>query len=186
MFFNLVCMNKYVFKPYNRIFPELFLLEKERIADHVPLVMRIEHVGSTAVPNLGGKGIIDIAIAAKKDDFETISAQLKNIGYEFRPQWSTPERLYFKTQLPDPEEKSRIYHLHLMSPEHKEWTEMLTFRDYLRDHPEAASEYAEVKRKAAIEADNEGAKYRKLKEHILKKMISAAQEEQNLPPPLGL
>lgn len=179
-------MNKYVFKPYNRIFPELFLLEKERIANHAPLIMRIEHVGSTAVPDLGGKGIIDIAIAAKKDHFQAISEQLQKIGYEFRPQWSTAERLYFKTQLPDPEEKSRTYHLHMMCPEYKEWTEMLTFRDYLRDHPEAASEYAEVKRKAAIEAGNEGAKYRMLKEHIFKKMISAAQKEQNLPPPLGL
>lgn len=53
-------MNKYVFKPYNWIFPELFSLEKERIAAHVPIIMQIEHVGSTAVPELSGKGIIDI------------------------------------------------------------------------------------------------------------------------------
>ncbi len=181
-----ILTKKYVFKPYNRIYPELFLREKERIADHIDCTLVIEHVGSTAVPGLGGKGIIDVAIAAKKENFSAISQQLQKIGYEFRPAWSTADRLYFKAELPDPEEKTRRYHLHLMPHENKEWTEMLVFRDYLRRHPEAVKEYAEVKRRAVVEADNEGAKYRKLKEHIFKKFIAAAGEEAPLPPPLGL
>jgi len=179
-------MNKYVFKPYNSIFPELFSLEKQRITDHVKEILIIEHVGSTAIPDLGGKGIIDIAIGAKKGNFTSVCAQLQNIGYEFRPHWSTLDRLYFKIELADPEQKSRRYHLHLMSPDSKEWTEMLLFRDYLRIHPDAAKEYAEVKRNAVREANNEGDKYRQLKEHVFKKIIDAAREEIDLPPPLGL
>ncbi len=55
-------MKKYVFKPYGKIFPELFLKEKERISGSLGAGAVIEHVGSTAVPGLGGNGIIDIAI----------------------------------------------------------------------------------------------------------------------------
>ncbi|HEX4839092.1 MAG TPA: GrpB family protein [Rhabdochlamydiaceae bacterium] len=47
-------MSKYVFKPYNRIFPELFETEKKRIAAVIKPKTIIEHIGSTAVPNLGG------------------------------------------------------------------------------------------------------------------------------------
>ena len=51
-------MKKYVFKPYNPKFPVLFEQEKQRIASHLKEKAPIEHVGSTAVPGLGGKGII--------------------------------------------------------------------------------------------------------------------------------
>lgn len=59
-------MNKYVFKPYSALFPNLFAKEKARIVQHFLFPASIEHVGSTAVPGLGGKGIIDIAIAFEK------------------------------------------------------------------------------------------------------------------------
>ena len=50
-------VKKYVFKPYSKIFPELFQKEKERISPNLKEALAIEHVGSTAVPGLGGKGI---------------------------------------------------------------------------------------------------------------------------------
>jgi GrpB-like predicted nucleotidyltransferase (UPF0157 family) len=50
-------MKKYVFKPYSNIFPALFDKEKERIAPHLKKALAIEHVGSTAIPDLGGKGL---------------------------------------------------------------------------------------------------------------------------------
>jgi GrpB-like predicted nucleotidyltransferase (UPF0157 family) len=59
-------MKKYVFKPYSKNFPELFQKEKERIVSNLNLPLVIEHIGSTAVPGLGGKGIIDIGIATDR------------------------------------------------------------------------------------------------------------------------
>ena len=53
--------------------------------------------------------------------------------------------------------------------ESKEWKEFIKFRDYLKAHPEEAKEYAEVKRRAAIEANQDGKKYRQLKEHIFQR-----------------
>lgn len=166
---------KYVFKPYSSSFPELFEREKQRIASRIEGLL-IEHIGSTAIPNLGGKGIIDIAIAAKAEEIVMVSKQIQNLGYEFRPHWSTSERLYFKLDLSDPEEGTRRYHLHLMSIETKDWKEMLGFRDYLRSHLIEAQEYAELKQKAAQEVNEDGAKYRELKGPIFRKILDKISE----------
>lgn len=162
-------MKKYVFKPYHENFPKLFNDERKRIAALLGTGAIIEHIGSTAVPGLGGKGIIDIAIAVKKENLSKVSQQLQSLGYEFRPTFSTPDRLYFIIYLPDIEEGTRRYHVHLTYPENHEWKEFLSFRDYLRRHPEATQEYAKLKQKAAQEANHEGEQYRKLKKPMFEK-----------------
>ncbi len=166
-------MKKYIFKPYNDLFPSLFSKEKERIVSRLPREASIEHVGSTAIPGLGGKGIIDIAVAVDKFDMDSAKDALQELGYEFRPQFSTPDRFYFVIYLPDPEEASRRYHIHLTYPESQEWKELIGFRDYLLSNPEAIQEYAELKKKAALEADQDGEKYRKMKSPIFEKVYSA-------------
>ncbi len=108
-------MKKYVFKPYSKIFPELFEKEKERILAYIKGLLIIEHVGSTAIANLGGKGIIDIAIAVNKKDIDFLSKQLQDLGYEYRPTFSTQDRLYFIIYQSDSEEEARRYHIHLTS-----------------------------------------------------------------------
>lgn len=160
---------KYVFKPYHTTFPELFQKEKERIVMACQAALQIEHVGSTAVPGLGGKGIIDIAIGVKPGCFEAIIHELQNIGYEHRPHFSTPSRAYLIICLPDPIEEKRRYHVHLTDPDGEEWKDLLGFRDYLRAHSQEAQEYAEIKKRAAVEANQDGAIYRKLKEATFQK-----------------
>ena len=86
--------NKYVYKPYSPLFPELFEKEKQRIALALPCSCKIEHVGSTSIEGLGGKGIIDIAIATDHKNLKEITTALQNIGYEFRPSFSTEEMLH--------------------------------------------------------------------------------------------
>ncbi len=110
-----------------------------------------------------------------RDAIQAASHTLQSLGYEFRPQFSTPERFYFIIYLPDPEEETRRYHIHLTYPESSDWKELIGFRDYLRGHPQAIHEYAELKKKAAMEADQDGKLYRKLKEPIFKK-IKDSQE----------
>ena len=163
-------MKKYLFRPYNKIFPDLFNKESFRIASHLKSVLKIEHVGSTAVCNLGGKGIIDIAIAVRKEDMEKTSKELQDLGYEFRPSFSTEERFYFVIDLPDEIEGKRRYHIHLTHLESEDWKGLISFRDYLRSHPKELEEYAELKKQAALEAKEEGSVYRKLKEPFFQKI----------------
>lgn len=165
-------MTKYVFKDYSKIFPALFQKEKARLTAHLSIPLIIEHVGSTAIPELGGKGIIDIAIAVERKEIAYVSTQLQTLGYEFRPQFSTPDRYYFITFLPDLEEQNRRYHIHLTYPENNEWKDFLAFRDYLISHPIERQEYAKIKRNAALNANQEGEKYRKLKEPFFIKVKS--------------
>jgi len=165
-------MKKYVFKPYSKIFPKLFEKEKQRILAHAKTALAIEHIGSTAVPGLGGKGIIDIAIAVSKANMDSTSKQLQDLGYEYRPTFSTLDRFYFISYLPDPEEETRRYHIHLTYPENSDWKEFIGFRDYLKHHPEELEEYAELKKQAALEANHEGDRYRKIKEPIFEKIRS--------------
>lgn len=170
-------MKKYVFKPYNDLFPFLFNKEKQRIAPQLSQSISIEHIGSTAVPGLGGKGIIDIAIAVDKTLLNETKNKLQELGYEFRPSFSTPDRLYFNIHLPDLEEGSRRYHLHLTYPESKEWKELIDFRDYLLENPEMVQEYTELKKNAVVEADQDGEKYRKMKAPIFEKVSERGQVE---------
>lgn len=156
-------MSKYTFKPYSAIFPSLFNMEKERIAAYLPKDAVIEHIGSTAVPGLGGKGIIDIAVAVNKVSMEELSLEIQKLGYEFRPDFSTADRFYYVVFLPDPEVGTRRYHLHLTYPESKEWKELLGFRDYLRNHPAAVEEYANIKKKASFEAVDHKENYQVVK-----------------------
>lgn len=167
---------KYVYKPYSKIFPELFEKERARIATVLKHAIAIEHVGSTAIPGLGGKGIIDIAIAVAKEEMENSSQILQELGFQFRPSFSTPSRFYFVAYFPDPEEGSRRYHVHLTDPSSKEWKELIQFRDYLLSHPEAVEEYAQIKKQAASEANQVGSHYRKLKDPFFKKIQSLLNE----------
>lgn len=170
--------NKYVFKPYSTIFPELFQKEKERITPHLKGVVAIEHIGSTSVPGLGGKGIIDIAICVNKTSMEAHCQALQSLGYEYRPAFSTQDRFYFVIYLTDKEAQTRRYHIHLTHPENKQWHEFLEFRDYLKSHPQALQEYAHVKKQAAHEANNDGKRYRKLKESIIQHIGSSINKKK--------
>lgn len=164
---------KYVFAPYSNLFPSLYELEKSRIQHHLALPIIIEHIGSTAVPGLGGKGIIDIAIAIDQQDIELAVQQLQQLGYILKaglPQFSAPNRYFLTVDLSDPEETTRRYHIHLMEPSNPEWRRFLAFRNYLRDHPDVSEEYAILKQQAASEANESGERYRALKESIFHRL----------------
>ena len=161
---------KYSFKPYSDLLPLLFQKEKERIAAYLQGEISIEHVGSTSIEGLGGKGIIDIAISTSPEKMDVCSEKIVSLGYEFRPSFSTEERRYFICYLPDPIEGRRRYHIHLTFSSSAVWKELIGFRDYLRLHKEIAEEYEQIKRDAAKDAEGDGALYRKRKEPFLQKV----------------
>ncbi len=115
----------------------------------------IEHVGSTAVPRLGAKPIIDIMPGLRSlDDAPPLIAKLATIGYEYVPEYEQPtppfdsglpERRYCRKDA----NGERAFHLHMVETASEFWARHLLFRDYLRAHPEAAREYARLKRELA-------------------------------------
>lgn len=172
-------MNKYAYKPYNSTFPQLFEAEKERLKKHLSGSYQIEHIGSTSVPSLGGKGIIDIMIAVPKEQMEAFSQQAQKAGYIFRPLASTETRLFLRTEYPEDFEKEQAYHLHITFPESDDWKEALVFRDYLRTHSEDLRRYEEIKIEASKMANENTDKYKRIKEAILNEILSKALTQKN-------
>jgi GrpB-like predicted nucleotidyltransferase (UPF0157 family) len=127
----------------------MFERDRTAIARALGEVARgIEHVGSTSVPGLAAKPIIDILLGVEEDDLDWIIPPLQEIGYEYNPDWeiSMPHRRYFRRLLPD---GTNTHHLHVVPIGGEFWTRHLRFRDYLRTHPSTAEEYAALKREIA-------------------------------------
>lgn len=169
-------MKKYVFKAYNSIFPDLFEKEKERIKKILGDMDLIEHVGSTSVSGLGGKGIIDLCIAANKKYLKAVSKKLQEIGYEFGPKGGSKERLFHKISLEDSNKKLRTYHVHVTFTESQEWIDVIVFRDYLRAHPAEAAKYAEIKKIAVKRANENREVYMKTRRPLIEEMIKKAKK----------
>ena len=134
---------------YDPKWPAIYEMEKELILATIGrFVIGVEHVGSTAVPGLGGKPIIDIMAAVRRlDDAAQIIEPLGRIGYEYVPEYEefVPERRYFRKGAPEP----ASHHLHAVEPTTGFWKDHLLFRDYLRARSEEASEYEAFKRDLA-------------------------------------
>jgi GrpB-like predicted nucleotidyltransferase (UPF0157 family) len=105
----------------------------------------IEHIGSTAVPGLAAKPVIDImaCVETLESSRDAISA-VKVIGYCYFPYRSEVMHWFCK-----PSPVHRTHHLHLVPAGSPLWAERLAFRDYLRSHASVAAEYAELKRQLA-------------------------------------
>lgn len=87
---------------YDAAWPRRYEEERARIVDALgELMTAIEHVGSTAVPGLGGKPVIDIMIGvARQEDGESCVGPLEALGYEYRGEAGIPGRLFFRRGVP--------------------------------------------------------------------------------------
>ncbi|MEK7477206.1 MAG: GrpB family protein [Candidatus Coatesbacteria bacterium] len=109
------------------------------------LAVRIEHVGSTSVPGLAAKPIIDLdVVVASRDDVPRTIEALDRLGYTHQGDLGIPGREAFNGPATVPG-----HHLYLCAADSAELRRHLAFRDYLRAHPEAAVGYARLKRELA-------------------------------------
>lgn len=107
----------------------------------------IHHVGSTAVPGLAAKPVIDILVGvADLDGSRRCLDLLKPLQYHYAPY--RPEIMHWFCK-PDP--SRRTHHLHLVPTGSQRYVEELAFRDFVRDHTDTAKAYGELKRRLATE-----------------------------------
>jgi GrpB-like predicted nucleotidyltransferase (UPF0157 family) len=139
---------------YDPGWPRCYEEERGRIVAALGgLIAGIEQVGATAVAGLGAKPIIDIMIGvARLEDGERSVGPLEGLGYEYLGEYGIPGRLYFRRGLP------RTHQVHLVDHGSDFWKRHLLFRDFLRAHPETATEYHNLKKGLAVKfrADREG------------------------------
>jgi GrpB-like predicted nucleotidyltransferase (UPF0157 family) len=134
---------------YDPEWPARYAAEAARIRETLgDRIVAVEHIGSTAVPGLAAKPIIDLMVGLRRlADAGDCIAPLEGLGYEYVPQYeeSMPERRYFHKGPPG----SRTHHLHMVEVTSDFWERHLLFRDHLRAHPEETRAYAALKRELA-------------------------------------
>jgi len=140
-----------VLAEYDPRWPELFEAEKRRILEAIgPRVLAIEHVGSTAVPGMPAKPVIDVLVGTRNvaATADACTAPLQSIGYEYIPRPALSDRRFFRRGAWLLE---CMYHLHMVELGGETWNRYTVFRDALRADPEVARGYHELKRQLAAE-----------------------------------
>lgn len=136
-------------EPYDPSWPVLFLQERERFLSLFPQLLAVEHIGSTAVPGMAAKPIIDIlagvsSIAAADALFEPILASGYTTSREFNA-LLTDRRWFMRSA-----SGRRTHHLHVVVHLGEVWAERIRFRDLLRANQSLAQSYSQLKTELAI------------------------------------
>lgn len=143
-------MDEILIVPYDPAWPSRFEQEVAHLRTLVPerIIRRWEHFGSTAVPGLAAKPIVDILgeISSLEEAIREAIPSLEQDGYSWWRANPKEDHLFLVKGLPP--NGPRTHHLHLIEQGHPAW-ERLLFRDALRNDPEARKEYAELKRALA-------------------------------------
>jgi GrpB-like predicted nucleotidyltransferase (UPF0157 family) len=160
---------------YDTRWPRFYDEEKTNILRVIgPMVMGIEHVGSTAVPGLAAEPIIDIMIGTRHLDDATWCIQpLKTLGYEYVPELGRrdPEQRYFRKGNKPGTEQGATHHLYVTELGSDFWDRLLLFRDYLRAHPDEAQRYVELKKTLAARSGSDRERYYSAKKDFVGEIV---------------
>ncbi|MEZ4789443.1 MAG: GrpB family protein [Flavobacteriales bacterium] len=149
--------------PYDPEWPAHYEEIEARLKKLLPknLVQRIAHIGSTAVPGLSAKPIIDVQVEVNdmEEVLERVVPRMEEEGYEFiwRPSIGENEPYYAWFIMRDAKGE-RTEHIHILSPDHSSM-ERIVFRDLLRRHPEEAQAYETLKNELARKHARDRAAY---------------------------
>lgn len=161
--------------PYDPLWPREFEAEADRIATACDgLALRLEHIGSTAVPGLSAKPVIDIlAGVPSRANRAPYIAAMRHLGYDHNGAHGIPGRDYFRRGSP------RSHHVHMIAWSSALWDEWLAFRDHLRAHPETAREYDALKRELAATFVDDRAGYTDAKGPFIGAVLRRARQEMD-------
>ncbi len=161
--------------------PDYFMLERTEIKKRLDSENNIfiNHIGSTAIPGLQAKPTIDILIEIPEEtDAEWLVRRLVHIGYHFIPKpENPPPHMMFVKGYSEKGMDSLSYHVHIRYTGEQD---ELLFRDYLRKHPEAVREYAELKIKLADVHKNNREAYTEGKTGFINRIVHEARKENTI------
>lgn len=136
------------------------------------LAADIEHVGSTAVPGLPAKPIIDIDVVVESEAaLAAVREILALAGYVYEGDLGIPGRHAFKAK-----DDAPAHHLYVCARGNAELRRHLAFRDYLRAHPDAAREYGAMKYRAAAEAGGDRSAYGAAKHDFIEGILATISD----------
>jgi GrpB-like predicted nucleotidyltransferase (UPF0157 family) len=139
-------------------------------------LIEIHHIGSTSIPGMDAKPIIDILMVVH--DIRKIDAynnKMQHAGYIPKGEYGIPGRRFFIKG----DELHHTHHLHVFQQRHADIARHINFRDYLIAHPEEASKYARLKKKLAVRHHLDIESYQAGKEQFIKQVDQKANEWRN-------
>jgi len=158
---------------YDPAWRETFQRLRDQIASALgDLAVRIEHVGSTAVPGLAAKPIVDMdVVVASRAEVPAAIERLAPLGYLHQGDMGIPGREAFLAPWDAPR-----HHLYLCASDNLQLQLHLRLRDYLRTHPEAAHEYAALKQTLAERYEHDREAYTEAKTEMVEDLLDRAAE----------
>lgn len=161
---------------YDPAWPEAFeALREELMTVLGDLAVTVEHVGSTAVPGLAAKPIIDIDVVVQSPvDLTMAIERLSHMGYGHQGDLGIPGRAAFTTPWNKPP-----HHLYVVTANNLAYRHHILFRDYLRRHPDEARAYSELKQVAAERFRDDRTAYTHAKDAMIAEQVRRAEEEEH-------
>nr|WP_321260443.1 GrpB family protein [uncultured Pseudodesulfovibrio sp.] len=164
--------------PYDSVWPSLFEMEKEHLFACLPigLVVRIEHFGSTSIPGMTAKPVVDmlVEVTSLEEAKQRIAPVLEAQGYDYfwRPQSEGQTPPHYAWFIKRDKKGQRTHHIHMTVADSTLWRG-LCFRDYLVAHPETAVEYEQLKQKLASTYHGDRVAYTEGKTEFVRKVSNA-------------
>lgn len=159
--------------PHNPKWRDAFEAESKRIAQAMgDNVTTIHHIGSTAIPTIHAKPIIDFLVEVK--DINRVDEQsdsMESLGYEVMGEFGIPGRRYFRKDNPP---GIRTHQIHTFEAGSTEIERHLAFRDYMIAHPDDAQKYSALKRELAKQYPDDIEGYMDGKDAFVKEMEKRA------------
>ena len=150
-------------------------LEEEKVLKEVlkDILLEIEHVGSTSIPNLKSKPIVDIGIAVKDlKEVEKYAKKLEEVGYNFR--YDNGEKgEYLVRKGP---EDNRTHYIHIVELNSEKWLNFVLFKRHLLNNPEVVTEYENLKVELSKKFSDDRKSYTKAKNEFIASII---EKEKN-------
>ena len=164
--------------PYDETWPMEYQKEKEILKEHLQgLDVRIEHVGSTSIPGLSAKPIIDIALGVKEEKtlFE-VAKVLENAGYDILDSYNTKGEILARKG--SPENRTHYIHIEIVGSEY--WNEFMYFKKYMLDNPDEVKKYQALKENLSKEFADERKMYTASKNEFITNILEKAYKTYNL------
>jgi len=135
-----------VLAPYDPEWPRMAASRAESLRVLGPVLLRVHHIGSTSVPGLAAKPVIDLMpLVTDLAALDRQRPRVEALGYDWRGEYGIPERRY--CSLTD-ENGVRLVQLHFFTADSPQVIRHVAFRDYLRAYPDVATAYEEEKHRA--------------------------------------
>ena len=157
---------------YNPLWASIFQEESTRLAQALgSLAVDIQHIGSTSVPGLAAKPILDMGVAVVQEtDVATCVPLLESLGYSYRGDRGASEGHFFDQG----HEQQLTHYLHMLLVNNPSWQNYLRFRDYLIAHPTIRDQYMQLKQQLAIQYPADRAAYTAAKAQFIQHILAVA------------